>query len=402
MKVLDKNMLNRKAFFIFFATYLGLCPVFWMPNVPPAFFTLTKYSLFIYISLYSILYTYKNSNSFVIRFPGGYFTLLALLIMFIIVLPIFLLGDNSESLNAIVNLLQTIIFLIATRVIIDCRKVSFVIKIASIILSIFVIASVVLMLAMPFTPNPFNENLTLLDTGFSGARTGWTPSIGIFIPLVLIFYPSVIVLFVYLFSQMLTGGRAGFYFSVLSVPALLFFDKSSGIKKRFILLSVIVFIILYFYDPSYFEGFRVFDSLSNTENMDVDDLSSGRLTRMYDAWSSILKSPFLGNAMYASFSGDNVHNVFMKGWVFYGFLYFLCSISIVCYAIIKALQKIYYSNNYFDRKFFIASFTVLMFGVLVGFVEPAIIFGNFTTFSVWWFIFALVTSSNFRLSKELD
>ena len=395
-------MLNKNIFFIAFAFYLGLGPVFWIPKVPIIIFTLTKYSLFIYISLYGILYTYKNSNSFVIKFPGRHFIFITLLAMIVIVLPNFLLGDNADNVNAIINLLQVIVFLIASRVIIDCGKVSFVIKTASVILSIFVIISVVLMLVMPLTTSPFNERLTLLDTGFSGARTGWTPSIGIFIPLVLMFYPSVIIVFIYLFSQILTGGRAGFYLSVLSLPVLLFIDKSSGIKKRFILLSVMIFIILYFYDPSYFQGFRVFDSLSNTENMDVDDLSSGRLTRMYDAWSSILKSPFLGNAMHSSFPGDNVHNVFMKGWVFYGFLYFLCSISIVFYAIIKALQKIYCSNNFFDKNIFIALFTVLMFGFFVGLVEPAIIFGNFTTFSIWWFVFALVTSNNFRLSKEFN
>jgi len=43
---------------------------------------------------------------------------------------------------------------------------------------------------------------------------------------------------------------------------------------------------------------------------------------------------------------------------------------------------------------------VLSSGVLIGMVEPSIIFGNFNTFSIWWFCFALSASDKFSLTNE--
>lgn len=390
-------MLSKNYFCIYFAMYLGLSPIYWLPYIPPILFTVTKASLFIYLSLYTVLFSTRDNKNF--KFPGRILVLLILLSMFFLILPSFFLGDNENNFNSLVNIVQIIIFLIASRIIISFKKVYFVIKTSLFILSIFVIFSVLSMLTIPLTVNPFNDGLTLLDSGFGGARTGWAPSIGLFVPFILMFSQSIILLLVYLFSQLMTGGRAGFYLSVLAVPLLILLEKKWQSKIRIILMLIAIFLALYIYNPSYFESFRVFQSLGSNES--TEDFSSGRVSRVYDAWSSILKSPFLGNAMYASFEGQYVHNVFLKNWVLYGFLYFICSISIVVYIFSKSLQKIKSSNFSIDRKFFIILFIILVTGFLIGMVEPSIIFGNFTTFSVWWFCFALVASNNFRLTNEL-
>ena len=393
-------MINKNYFCTGFAFYLGLSPIYWMPYIPLNFFTIIKFALFIYISLYAVLFSIKNYNYFKLSFPGGGFIFSILLMMSFLVLPSLLLGDNANNLIALVNSLQIIIFLIASKVIIHLKKVYFVIKLSLSVLSVFVILSVLMMMIIPLTVNPYNEGLFLLDSGFGGARTGWSPSIGLFIPFILMFSKSLILLLVYLLSQILTGGRAGFYLSALAFPILIFLEKSWQTKIRFILSLVVIFLTFYIYDPSYFDDFRVFESLNSNEN--AEDFSSGRVSRVHAAWSSILDSPFLGNAMYPSFEGDNVHNVFLKNWALYGFLYFTCSISIVSYVFIKWLKRLKSLSFPIDKKFFIILLIVLVSGSLIGMVEPSIIFSNFTTFSIWWFCFALVASGSFRLTNEFS
>ena len=391
-------MFNKSVFSVFFAIYLGLSPIYWLPYVAPIFFIAIKNFLFVYVVLCGIYFSIKNNSPFEIKIPGGYPVFLLLIFMFFLVLPNFLLGNNNGNLSALINFLQTILFLIASRFIIYYKKVLFVIKFSLLVLSIFVTLSILFMITMPSIPNPYNQDLTLLETAFGGARTGWTPSIGLFIPFILMISKSYILIFIYLFSQMLTGGRAGFYLSILMVPILVVIERSWGMKLKFISLIIILILGIYIYNPFYFDDFRVFSSLSNSDNS--DEFSSGRLSLISDAWFSIMNSPILGNAMNSSFLGYNVHNVFLKGWVYYGFIYFMCSVIIVLYIFLIWLRRYRKLESYNDKKFFIILLCVLLFGVGIGMVEPSIIFGNFTTFSIWWFAFALVASDQFLTSNN--
>lgn len=390
-------MLNKKIYILCFAIYLGLSPIYWIPYVSPFYFEILKSSLFVYIVIFGVLFSIKNMNNFKLKFPGGGFVFYTLIVMFFVVLPYYFKGDNKNNFITLINLLQIILFLIASRVVLHYGKVYFVIKYSLIVLSFFVILSVFLMLLMPFVTNPFNDKLHLFQTGFGGARTGWSPSIGLFIPFILMFSSSFLLLFVYLFSQMITGGRAGFYLSVLAVPIMLSLEKTWRIYLRFMFFIIVIFLILYIYNPSYFDSFRVFESLKGSESL--EDFSSGRGVRLQAAWFSIFNSPFLGNAMHASFEGDNVHNVFIKGWVYYGFIYFVSSILIVFYIFLKWLKK-FKNSNLTDKDFLIILLIILSTGVLAGMVEPSIIFGNFTTFSIWWFSFALVSSKDCLIVKD--
>lgn len=391
-------MSNKNCFPVFFAIYLGLSPIYWLPYVAPIFFIVVKNFLFIYILLCGLYFSIRNNKQFEIKIPGGYPIFFILIFMFFLVLPNFLFGNNENNFNTLMNLIQIIFFLIASRFIVYYKKVSFVIRLSLLVLSVFVVLSVLLMLTLPLEVNPYNEDLTLLETGFGGVRTGWTPSIGLFIPFILMFSKSYILLLIYLFSQMLTGGRAGFYLSILAVPLLVFIERSWRIKTRFIFIIVIIFLGLYIYNPSYFESFRVFTSLSGGE--DADDFSSGRISLINEAWSSIMNSPFLGNSMHASFAGDNVHNVFLKGWVYYGLSYFVCSILAIFYIFLIWIKRFKRLKIYNDKKFFIILLIILLSGFFVGMVEPSIIFGNFTNFSIWWFVFALVASDDFLISDN--
>ena len=301
---------------------------------------------------------------------------------------------------AMVNILQIIIFLMATKIVVKFKKVYFVLKNGVWIISFFVILSVFFILTDPFLTNPMGSDLVIINTGFGDSRTGWGPSIGLFLPFLLFFSGNLSLIFMFVVSQILTGGRTAFYLSLLAIPIVVYIEKSFKIKLKLIATLSIASLIMSLYFPSLLDDLRVIDSLSNKEGFDLDNFSSGRIGRLQDAWVSIIESPFLGRGFYRSFVGEGVHNVFVKNWVYYGFVYFLLSVTLTVYILVRSLKKIKNSNNLLDKRFFSLIFLVLSSGVLIGMVEPSIIFGNFNTFSIWWFCFALSASDKFSLTNE--
>lgn len=390
-------MLKKNSLFTAFGIYLGISPIYWMPFIPPIIFTTIKFSLFIYLCIFSIILNVKTDKGLKISLPGKQFILIPLIAMFLTVLISALLGSNADHVSAMANCIQIIFFLIATEVVIKYHKVFYVLKVSLSIISFFVILSVLLMLVTPLSISPINDNLYLINTGFGGLRTSWAPAIGLFTPFLLMISGSVTVFLIYLFSQLLTGGRSGFFLSTLFFIPLLYIEKNRRLNVRFIVISIFIISAFFIYNPDYFLEFRVFDTSSDS----LDDLSSGRIELLKDAMFSISETPFLGNATEPYFIGHSVHNVFLKGWVYYGFLYFLFSISVVIYIIFKNFKRILYSKKQVEKKFYIILFLVLIYGFFIGMVEPSIIFGNFTNFSIWWFVFGLVASNNFKITNEV-
>ena len=389
-------MLAKKSFLLAFSIFLGLSPVFWVPNISPVLIILFKWSLFVFISAYTVLF-YLNRT---FELPGRQFILLALVFMFLILVPYAALGDNINSIIALVNILQIIIFLMATKIVIKAKKVFFVLQRSVWIISFFVFLSVFFMLTDPLLTNPLAADLVLINTGFGNSRTGWGPAIGLFLPFLLFFSGYLSLIYLFVISQILTGGRTAFYLSLLAIPIVVYLEKSLKIKLKLIASLIVVYLVLFLYFPSLIGDFRVLNSLIYEDGIDLDDFSSGRIGRLQNAWASIMESPFLGHGFYRSFLGEGVHNVFVKNWVYYGFVYFLLSVTVVVYILVRSLKKIMNSNNFVDKKFFSLIFLVLGSGVLIGMVEPSIIFGNFNTFSIWWFCFALIASDKFALTNE--
>ena len=390
-------MLTKKFFFLAFSAYLGLSPVFWLPYIPPNLIILVKWSLFIFIAAYTVSFYFNKK----FELPGGQFTLITLLFMFLILVPYAALGDNINSMIAMVNILQIIIFLMATKIVIMSKQVFCVLKRSVWIVTFFVILSVFFMLTDPLLTNPLAADLVLINTGFGNSRTGWGPAIGLFLPFLLFFSGNLSLIFMFVVSQILTGGRTAFYLSLLAIPIVVYLENSLRIKLKLIVTLSAASLIMFLYFPFLLDDLRVIDSLYNRENFTtLDSFSSGRVVRLQNALVSIMESPFLGYGFYHSFLGEGVHNVFVKNWVYYGFVYFLLSVTVVVYILVRSLKKIKNSNNFLDKRFFSLIFLVLSFGVLIGMVEPSIIFGNFNTFSIWWFCFGLVASDKFLLTNE--
>lgn len=384
----------RRLFVIAFSLYLGLSPIYWFPYVPPITFGLIKYLLFGFICTYALIFNFQVGSKSKFNVPGGNIFLFLTLGMLAIVFLTFVLGDNQSNLNMVINFFQILLFVIATGALISMNQVLNVIRLSLNILSCFVVLSVIFMFVIPFTLNPFNSELFLIDTGFGGLRTGWSPAIGLFVPFIFYIYGSIILLSIYLLSQVLTGGRAGFYVSVISLLPLFYTQRGWQFKTRFLTILFFSILTLLVYNPSFLSGLRVFDTLS--ESKDLDTLSTGRVSLFMDAWQSILNNPILGNAVNSTFLGEEVHNVFIKGWVYYGIFYFIFSILLVIYILILCFYKIKYSKGKVNRQFFIAATLVIFYGILIGMVEPQIIYGNFTNFSIWWFVFALIASKSFK------
>ena len=219
-------MSKYKFFLISFGLYLGLSPIYWFPYIDPSYFTIVKYCLFIFICFFSILFSSRSGSGLVIRIPSRYVIFFSILVMFLMAFIPFLLGSNTNNINTLINLFQILLFLVASKTVIQLGKVFYVIKISLYVISFFVCLSVFLMLWRPLILNPINNELFLIDTAFGGLRTSWSPAIGLFIPLLLLFFSSIVVVFIYLFSQLLTGGRSGFFLSILTLLPLLYIERN--------------------------------------------------------------------------------------------------------------------------------------------------------------------------------
>lgn len=390
--------MSNKLFVNTFSLYLGLSPIFWFPFIPPAFILFFKFFLFFIISLFTFSYYYlKKSPKF--NFPGGGKTIYLLITMFLLLLPYILFGYHSANAFSLVNIFQIIIFLMASIVIIEMKQVHNVIKSSLKIVSLFVFISVVLMFLIPAFPNPFNPALNLLNSGFGGSRTGWGPSIALYIPFILPFFSNITLVLLYLSSQLMTGGRAGFYFSLLLLPFSIYSEKSLKLYCKVSVVVIFGVLALFIHSPDFLSELRVLNSF-DFSSKDINEVSSGRVALLEDALLSISNSPFFGQAVHSSFVGEGVHNVFIKNWVYYGFLYLLCSLLLVLYVLIKSFFRVFSVQQNVDKKMCVALFLVLSNGFLLAMIEPSIIFGNFNTFSVWWFCFALTASNQFLLSTE--
>ena len=384
-------MIERSYIYIF-AFFISLGPIFWLPNVPPALFFYLKNTLLIVLFFYSICFFINEKK---MSFPGGISVFLPLLFMLKILFIYYIFGDNRKTLIDIINLFQILIFLISSNVIINKNKIFLVLKIATNIILFFVLFSLICFLYVPYETNPLNNDLMLIQTGFGGSRTGWSPSIGLFIPLVYLFYNNIIFMYIIMSSQIITGGRAGFFTAILILPLLLYFKNTKILLYSFIFSLLILSYVAYYYINFEILDSRILDFVLNFDTSNVDSLSTGRLSLFLNSINSLSNSPLIGYGYLKSFVGEDVHNVFVKNWLYYGFFYFLLSVYLVLLPFIFLIKNIYFNKNVSHKIFFKILILVLAYGLIIGLLEPSIIFGNFNTFNVWWFCYAILVSKKY-------
>lgn len=383
----------HKPYLISISIYLGLAPIYWFPSLPPIYVFAVKYFFFISIVIYSLLFSLKNKSFYFPKLWGLY--ILIFMGLYLSVYVIF--GSHIDNLLLFINIIQIILFLNVISVLIEIDKVDYVITLSLKLLTFLVSVAILLMLLSPEIINPFNDNTSILDSAFGNSRTGWGPSISLYIPLLLLVWGNYYSSCLYIFSILLTGGRTGLLISMFSLTFTSFAHK----KRRMRIAAMIIFIIsLIFIVPFLIVNFTEYRALEifDFSNYKDDEFNSGRSKLIYDAIMGIRSNWLFGNGLESHFIGESVHNVFVRLWLFYGITFFILSLILPVYICLRAFFLYLTEINAEVRFWYLCLSSIVISGFMIGLAEPKIIFGNFNAFAMWWFAFGLIASEKFRLS----
>lgn len=388
--------LRRNKLALLLAVYLGIGPVYWIPGVPPEWMSVLKGVLFVLIVLCSLALAVSRKR---IAFPGGT-RVLALLLMFVgLMVPGMIKGDGTASLYRVQNGLQVLLFVAATGHILRHVSPSQVAIVAVRIFTVFSMAALAAMLVAPDIVNPYNPDLTIVESGFGGSRTGWSPANALFLPWLaldmampggtIVAYAAMLVLFG---NQVAVGGRAGLLGTAVAYVA------SQVLRARFVSLlwAVMALAGLVAAAMTFSDELRLFDFFTaGGITLDVaDEASTGRAGQYVWAISVIQDEPLSGLGFGNAIFGEKewlIHNDFLMLSVEGGIPLGLVALAIVMYALVQGWR----AARHGSRMTRAACLTVVV-GAVVAQFEPGFIFGNFNTSCLWWFSFCVCVSAPVR------
>lgn len=376
-----------KPFELMFSIYVGMGPIYWIPWVNLNMLNVFKFTLFVFIIIFP-LFQKITFRSF--QFPGGKNIFLLFAIFFFLSLPGLVVGDLNFSIYKLQNEVQILFFIYACGFLIKREKIKYVAYLSVRIFICLGIISLLLMLIVPGYVSPLNSELTLSQTGLGGSRTGWSPSIALFIPWlyagsgVLSGYMIWVAVIAMLGNQVLVAGRTGMIAAILP---LLFYGLFRKNIKIFLMVLVFLLIILLF-------AFNNLELLrlgvgGFSSRSDLDDLSTGRIEVYIDALKIIYENPFVGiGPGFAEFGA--VHNVILRAAVEGGIPYALSLVALISVALYRGWKGMGNKNW-----FVVSAFLTVLSGVVSSMFEPVGMLGSFNNSSFWWFCFAICVSTGY-------
>lgn len=377
---------DSKLYGIVFSIYVGSGPIYWIPGIAIAVTDAVKITLFSVIVLWPMLRV-GSLNRF--QFPGGKVVFSLFATFFLLSIPSMLYGDLAASIYKLQNTFQIFLFLCSCEFLIRKRMINFVTYLSVRIFIFFSIFSLFLMLIIPGYINPLNEGLYLTQTGLGGSRTGWSPSIALFLPwlyagfIVLSGYWVWVAAFGMIANQVLVAGRTGMTAALVSFLLYGLFRKSIKI----FLLVVIAIAFIGFLAINNLELLRL-DIGSFSSRANLDELSTGRIETYLGALSEIADSPFIGvGPGIGEFSGT--HNVVLRAAVEGGIPYALSIVGLLAVALHRGWRGLAKKNW-----FVVSAFMTVLSGIINSLFEPVAMLGSFNNASFWWLCFAICVSAD--------
>lgn len=379
-----------KIYALIFSLYVGTGPIYWLPGLSPETFYLLKSVLFSIAISYPFLKIFTAKTKSTLTFPGGKSTAL-LLIAFLIMTSVSGLNGikngNSEAAAAdVIRALQITAFLYACGFIIKMNAACYVATRSTGILGLLCAISYALILSNPNYPNPLNELLTVQHTGLGGSRTGWSPSIALYLPWLYSYttFPALISLIFASFlvlNQISVAGRTGLASSI--IPILVWGILSRKFKA--ILISALSVTVSAAYILINKDSLRLSGAEGNGF-LSLNEISTGRWEQYEAALKAISEAPLqgygAGNLIYGG-SEWLVHNTILKLTVEGGIFYGIVAAAIVAIPIIRGIKPS--KNNTFIR----AALLTVIAGAVTSLFEPGVMFGSFNQISFWWFCFSI-------------
>lgn len=371
---------------LLFAVYLGIAPLYWGPGIQPESLAPVKAIIFIAIAAYPAAKTILEHRLF---FPGGKPILIYFLIFFTLCMPALIFSQTEEGLYRIKNFTQIFLFLNACGFIIYKNKHSFVAFWAVSIFLFFAAFTLTLMMLSPDTQNPYNKLLTIKESGLGSSRTGWSPTISLYMPWLyslaifsrLTSYSGVLV---FAANQGIVFGRSGILASLSSFAAWIVLKLS--VLPR-IVLVIFIFIGIFssvLFAPELF--YYLTGHQLTLERLNV--LSSYRLEQYFAATNQISKTPLFGTG-FGNFTHDgfSIHNSILRFSTEAGLLAATGLIILFMTPLIRGFRE-------HQTKTVAAALLTILSGLVVAMFEPQFIFGNFNIAAFWWFCFAICVSSH--------
>lgn len=396
-KELKYNVKSRgdQIFALIFSLYVGTGPVYWVPGMSADTFYLAKTILFIYISAYPLVIHLLKRDKGKIFFPGGPLSF-ALLLSFSALTAISMItavanekGDVSGS--SLFNSIQIMIFLYSCGYAIANGLMLRVVTFSVVILSLFCMLSLLLITTNPGLVSPFNDLLTVKDTGLGGSRTGWSPSVALYLPWLYAYgtLPAVVstAFFLAIISnQVYVASRTGLAASF--VPFVVWGVMAR--KFRILLLSVFFGTVSVLLAINNKEALRLSKG-GISDSSSLNELSTGRWEQYVVALKAIIDRPILGHgAGDLFFEGGYwyIHNVILKLAVEGGLLLAAIGAVIIALPVIKSLRSA--AGN----AVVLAALLTVVAGATTSLFEPGVMFGAFNQISFWWVCFAICVANS--------
>lgn len=396
---------GAKIYAASFSLYVGTGPVYWMPWADPRIIYGIKIFLFAIVAGYPMIADFASRRDRGVNFPGGNVSVLIFFLFLIFSIPAGVLGIGNGNLEEVVrrtfNTFQVMVFLYSCGYAIKKQFIQEIVRKAVIVISLVCVISIVGIVLMPNYPSPLNDDLSLFQTGFGGSRTGWAPSIALYLPWLysLKLLPATITLLVLVAmvgNQISVAGRAGLLASF--IPFGLWGWLSRRWKIFFISLIGLSIGIIYAIINA--EALRLSSGrMSGADGL--DELSSGRWEQYEVAIRAIMESPLTGygiGPLYYDGTYWTVHNIILRFAIEGGVIYAMLVIAILLLPIIKISQRI--GGRNISGSILAAGLTIIS-GLINSMFEPEGMFGTFNQVCFWWVCYAICVSSGFR-GTDLD
>lgn len=384
--------------------YLGVAPVFWLPNLDFSTIQTIKYAL-IYMAVGAtfIIAIFKRS----MHFSWGIAGLSGFGLVLIFSLPAVFLSELSTGLSRIIDLLYAVIvfssFFLLTRAKYNVEKIF---KISALILSCFAAYSLAGMLSGGSSPWRQPAELGTFDVtaaGFGGLRTGWSNGLSLYMAFSLIWIYSkkprnifikvlaaIIMAGLIFSSQYMVGGRAGLLSSIFIFLILAhYLIPPANRALVYIAFSVVTAAAA---GQAVYEHLRI-DRLMSDENASVDKLdhfSANRITTYRFAIKKIGESPLFGHGFgRVNVVGDSeIHNVWLKHAAEAG-LFFLASELLLIWKLMVPLPGVKRARKSQraltdNARLYLFCWATLFGGLIISMLEPRMLFGSFQSSAIWW------------------
>lgn len=384
MNVKNKNF---RYYEYIFAIYIGMGPVYWLPWIPLRFVDAIKVSLYAIVVFWPI---FQKKTDFRLYFPGGSKVFLLMIAFLATSIPSMLLSDLLPALYKLQNMVQILLLVFSCGYLEKRGALEAVAQLSVKIFATSCLLSVILMFVIPDYTNPLNNELALVQTGFGGSRTGWSPAVALYLPWIYsgIFVSGIFVWiggFAMIANQVLVAGRTGIISAL--VAFLIYGIVRKNVKQ--LLLTCGVLSIVYLFAINNLELLRL-NSGSFSSLDGLDELSTGRI-KVYSTSLKIISEYFvtgigLGEFKYA---GENwaIHNILLKSAAESGVLHAITIIGIFFLALQRGWRGVVQKNG-----LIISAFLTVSSGIVTSFFEPVGMFGTFYSAGFWWVCFSLCVS----------